>query len=34
VFLEQPVAEALADSILDAQVEENGAVRFGLANPA
>jgi Fe-S cluster assembly iron-binding protein IscA len=31
VFLEENAAEALADKVLDAQLEEDGTVRFAIA---
>ena len=31
VFLEENAAEALADKVLDAQLEDDGAVRFAIA---
>ncbi|HEY9499291.1 MAG TPA: iron-sulfur cluster assembly accessory protein [Terrimesophilobacter sp.] len=31
VFLEENAADALADKVLDAQLEEGGAVRFAIA---
>ncbi len=32
VFLEENAAAALSDKVLDAQVDEQGSVRFGLGN--
>ncbi|WP_111720860.1 iron-sulfur cluster biosynthesis family protein [Homoserinimonas sp. OAct 916] len=32
VFLEENAAMALSDKVLDAQVDEQGSVRFGLGN--
>lgn len=34
VFLDEGAAAALTDRVLDAELEENGSVRFALANQA